>query len=176
MKTVLAHDYKYKKLVADNLQAMINKRYVEISDEEYARVNTAIESYSNAIQNAYDHLQDLAFTEPQKAKLLQDIEDLEADILKLKQNMFDTEETGFYFVDEEGNVGAKVTGSGLYAINLDGTSGSGSNVSSLNDLSDVSISSPSNGQSLLYNSTSNSWKNSTVSGGGGSVNLTVVDY
>ena len=86
MKTVLWYEYKYKKHIADNLQQMINNRYVEISDEEFARINTAIESYSEAIEQAYDNLQNIAFTEPQKSKLLEDLEKLEADILALKQN------------------------------------------------------------------------------------------
>ena len=37
----------------------------------------------------------------------------------------------------------------------------------LNDLSDVAISSPTNGQVLKYNSTSGKWENSTGGGGGG---------
>ena len=39
----------------------------------------------------------------------------------------------------------------------------------LNDLTDVTISSPSNGQVLKYNSTSQKWENATGGGGGGSV-------
>lgn len=34
-------------------------------------------------------------------------------------------------------------------------------------LSDVAVSSPANGQSLTYNSTTSKWENTTVSGGGG---------
>ena len=44
MKQVLLHEYKQKKLIADNLEKMINNRYIEISDEEYERINTAIET------------------------------------------------------------------------------------------------------------------------------------
>lgn len=38
---------------------------------------------------------------------------------------------------------------------------------SLNDFSDVIISSPSNGQALVWNSITNKWENQTVSGGSG---------
>ena len=44
----------------------------------------------------------------------------------------------------------------------------------LNDLSDVTISSVSNGQVISYNSTSGEWENSTPASGGGQPNLTVV--
>jgi hypothetical protein len=44
----------------------------------------------------------------------------------------------------------------------------------LNDLSDVTISSVSNGQVISYNSTSGEWENSTPASSGGQPNLTVV--
>ena len=60
------------------------------------------------------------------------------------------------------------TGSGRY-LKEDGTwdtpSGGGGGASALNDLSDVSLSSPSGGQVLAYNSTTNKWENYTPSGG-----------
>lgn len=37
----------------------------------------------------------------------------------------------------------------------------------LNDLTDVNINNPEDGQALVYSSNTNSWKNDTVSGGGG---------
>ena len=46
MKTVLSSDYKYKKIIADNLQDILDRRYIEISDDEYERVNNAITTYS----------------------------------------------------------------------------------------------------------------------------------
>ena len=116
MKTVLLHDYKRKKLIADNLQKMINNRYIEISDEEYERVNHAVESYSNQVQEIYDNLQDIAFTEPQKNKLLHDLEQLEADIKMLKQDTFIVENDGLYFTDDEGNVAAKLDNTGFHTI------------------------------------------------------------
>lgn len=116
MKTVLLHDYKRKKFIADNLQKMINNRYIEISDEEYDRINTAIESYSNQVQEIYDNLQDIAFTEPQKNKLLHDLEQLEADIRALKQDTFYVKESGLYFTDDEGNIAAKLDQDGLHTI------------------------------------------------------------
>ena len=125
MKTVLLHEYKQKKLIADNLQKMVNQRYIEISDAEYARINNAIQSYSESIEEIYDNLQDVSFTEPQKTKLLADIEKLEADILALKQSALYTQEDGLYFTDEDGNIGAKLDANGFQAINISG-SGEGS--------------------------------------------------
>lgn len=47
--------------------------------------------------------------------------------------------------------------------------GGGGGASSLTDLDDVNVSSPSGGQVLKYNSSSNKWENANESGGGGSV-------
>ena len=116
MKTVLLHDYKRKKIIADNLQKMINNRYIEISDEEYERINTAIESYSNQVQEIYDNLQDIAFTEPQKNKLLHDLEQLEADIRSLKQDTFLVKENGLYFTDSDGHIAATIDENGMHTI------------------------------------------------------------
>ena len=116
MKTVLLHEYKQKKFIADNLEKMINNRYIEISDEEYERVNHAVESYSNSIQEIYNELQDVAFTEQQKTKLLHDLEQLEADIKMLKQDTFIVENDGLYFTDDEGNVAAKLDNTGFHTI------------------------------------------------------------
>jgi hypothetical protein len=120
MKTVPLHEYKYKKRIADNLEEMVNKRYIEISDDEYDRINNAIQSYSESIEEIYDNLQDVSFTEPQKTKLLADIEKLEADILALKQSALYTQENGLYFTDEDGNIGAKLDSNGFEAINIGG--------------------------------------------------------
>lgn len=116
MKTVLLHEYKQKKFIADNLEKMINNRYIEISDEEYDRVNNAINSYSNSIKEIYNELQDVAFTESQKTKLLHDLEQLEADIKMLKQDTFIVENDGLYFTDDEGNVAAKLDNTGFHTI------------------------------------------------------------
>lgn len=116
MKKVLLHEYKQKKLIADNLQDMINKRYIEISDEEYERVNTAIESYSNAIQEVYDNLQIVTFSEQQRSKLLHQLDQLEADIKSLKQDIFYVEEDGLYFTDDNGNVAASLDPTGFHTI------------------------------------------------------------
>ena len=116
MKQVLLHEYKYKKRIADNLQDMINKRYIEISDEEYDRINTAVLNYSNAVQEIYDNLQDVSFTEPQKNKLLHDLEQLEADIRALKQDTFLVKENGLHFTDSEGHIAATIDENGMHTI------------------------------------------------------------
>lgn len=116
MKTVLLHEYKQKKYIADNLQRLISQRYTEISDEEFTRVNNAITTYNNAIQEIYEHLQDLTFTEAQKSQLLRDIEQLEADIRMLKQDTFFVQENGLYFTDENGYIGAQLTYNGFSSV------------------------------------------------------------
>ena len=89
MKTVNKAEYIIKKRIVDNLEEMIEQRYIEISDEEYSRINNGIDTYSNLIQEIYDHLQNITFTEQQKSELLQKIELLEADIEALKQVAYD---------------------------------------------------------------------------------------
>ena len=126
MKTVPYHEYKYKKLIADKLQNLVNKRYIEISDAEFARINNAIESYSESVEEIYDNLSTMTFTEPQKNKLLQDLEKLEADIQALKQSALYTQEDGLYFTDEDGNIGAKLDSNGFQAINISGIGEGGS--------------------------------------------------
>ena len=126
MKTVPLYEYKYKKLIADKLQNLINKRYIEISDAEFARINNAIESYSESVEEIYDNLSTMTFTEPQKNKLLQDLEKLEADILALKQSALYTQEDGLYFTDEDGNIAAKLDANGFQAINISGSGEGGS--------------------------------------------------
>lgn len=125
MKTVPLHEYKYKKLIADNLEKMVNQRYIEISDEEYERINNAIESYSTQVQEIYNDLQNVSFTEPQKNQLLLDLEKLESDIEKLKQDTIYTAEDGLYFTDENGNIAAKLDSNGLHAVNIGGSTSSG---------------------------------------------------
>ena len=116
MKTVPLHEYKYKKLIADNLEEMVNKRYIEISDEEYDRVNNAIISYSNQVQEIYDNLQDVSFTEPQKNQLLYHLEQLEADIRALKQDTFLVKENGLHFTDSDGHIAATIDENGMHTI------------------------------------------------------------
>lgn len=116
MKTVPLHEYKYKKLIADNLEEMVNKRYIEISDEEYDRINNAIISYSTQVQEIYDNLKEVSFTEQQKSQLLYHLEQLEADIKMLKQDTFIVENDGLYFTDDEGNVAAKLDNTGFHTI------------------------------------------------------------
>lgn len=116
MKKVLLHEYKKKKFIADNLQNMINNHYIEISDEEYERINNAIETYSSSIKEVYDNLQDMVFTEPQKNKLLHDIEQLEADIRSLKQDTFLVKENGLHFTDSDGHIAATINETGIHTI------------------------------------------------------------
>lgn len=116
MKTVPLHDYKYKKLIADNLQKMVNQRYIEISDEEYDRINNAVESYSTQVQEIYDNLQDISFTENQKNQLLYHLDQLEADIRALKQDTFLVKESGLHFTDSEGNIAVTIDENGMHTI------------------------------------------------------------
>lgn len=53
--------------------------------------------------------------------------------------------------------------------------GGGGGASALTDLSDVNVSSPSNGQVLKYNNSTSKWENANESGGGGTVTDVQVD-
>lgn len=53
----------------------------------------------------------------------------------------------------------------LSALGLNSAGGGGGGASSLDDLQDVNISSPTNGQALVYNATSGKWENQTIGGG-----------
>lgn len=53
----------------------------------------------------------------------------------------------------------------------DGTGGVVDSSASLADLTDTNISSPTNGQALVYNTATSKWVNGNVSGGGGDVNV-----
>ena len=53
----------------------------------------------------------------------------------------------------------------------DGTGGVVDSSASLADLTDTAISSPTNGQALVYNTATSKWVNGNVSGGGGDVNV-----
>ena len=55
-----------------------------------------------------------------------------------------------------------------------GSGGGGGGASALADLTDVSLSSPTNGQALVYNATSHKWENQTIGGGGGGGTLTSI--
>ena len=52
--------------------------------------------------------------------------------------------------------------------------GGGGGASALADLTDVALSSPTNGQALVYNATSGKWENQTIGGGGGGGTLTSI--
>lgn len=164
MKTVLLNEYKFGKAIADNLETLLSNKYTEISDEEYTRVKEAIDEYLSGSNNAKSFATSISSKE---------IIDLRNMISALKPLSYEVEEDGLYFVDEEGNIGAKIISTGLYAINL--TNNETPQVGALKDLTDVDIVSPSTGQSLIYNSTANKWKNTTVDGTI-SGDFTIIDY
>ena len=116
MKTVLLHDYRLKKRIADNLNKMIQDRYIQISDDEYNRINNAINSYSTQVQEIYDNLQDISFTEQQRSKILYQLDQLEADIRALKTDTFLVKETGLHFTDSDGNIAATIDENGMHTI------------------------------------------------------------
>jgi hypothetical protein len=66
-------------------------------------------------------------------------------------------------------VAGNVNITGNFQINGVNIGGGGGGVSNLFQLNDVSISSPSNGQALVYRSSDGKWINSTISSGGGAV-------
>ena len=96
-------------------------------------------------------------------------------ISSVKPISYDVEEDGLFFVDENGYICAKIISTGLYAINFLNGNGNSSNIGELNDLSDVNIINPQNGDSLLYNSTAQKWKNTSTTGSI-SGDFTIIDY
>lgn len=116
MKTVPLHDYKHKKLIADNLSDMINDRYIEITDEEFDRINTAITQYNEAIDEMYDHLVEVSLSEEQKSYLALRLEQLAADIRALKTDTFFVNEGGLHFTDDQGNIAATIDENGMHTI------------------------------------------------------------
>lgn len=116
MKTVPLHDYKHKKLIADNLSDMINDRYIEITDEEFDRINTAITQYNEAIDEMYDRLVEVSLSEEQKSYLALRLEQLAADIRALKTDTFFVTEEGLHFTDDQGNIAATIDENGMHTI------------------------------------------------------------
>lgn len=177
MKTLLTYKYKYKKIIADNLQRLLAIKETEISDEEYASIAEAIETYlGNAEQ---EETEENTVSYQEFLSLCEEVALLRSEIEDNTSLGFDVQEDGLYFVDEQGYIVAKITATGLYAINLDDT-GSGSSseqsVAALNDLTDVLITDPANGEALIYNSTSEKWKNTTIASGGANGDITLLDY
>ena len=136
MKTVLLHEYKTKKVIADNLQSLINRRFLDISDEEYERINDAIDEYNEAAEAEFNRLADIEAISINNAEITSKLTELETDITYLKNaTPVEVEETGLYFVDDDGYVGAKIINDGFFAINIDpNNSGSGSSSSISGDL------------------------------------------
>ena len=62
----------------------------------------------------------------------------------------------------------------LSALGLNDGGGGGGGASSLAELSDVQLTSPTNGQALVYNATSGKWENQSIGGGGGGGTLTSI--
>jgi len=125
MKTVLLHEYNAKKILADNITLLTgNSRYKNISDAEFERINNAIDTYTQSAQTEFDHLHDIGQIEQQNGELSSRVTQLESLITNFHSNdIIEVEEDGFYFIDEEGNIGAMITSGGVYAINLNNSGG-----------------------------------------------------
>ena len=80
---------------------------------------------------------------------------------------------------ESGRVPAPTPSDSEKYLKGDGTwdtpSGGGGGSSTLSGLTDVDLSSPTNGQVLKYNSTTQKWENANESGGGGGTSIIVVE-
>ena len=85
------------------------------------------------------------------------------------------EQTGYvtsttYSIDSIQVMGGLWTESYLSALGQNSSGGGGGGgASSLNDLVDVNISSPTNGQALVYNHSTGKWENGTIQASGGTV-------
>ena len=128
MKTVLLHEYNAKKVLADNISILSgSSRYKNISDAEFTRINNAIDTYVQSARAEFDQLHDIGQIESQggtDANTLSRLEQLETAITNFHSNdIIEVEEDGFYFIDEAGNIGAMITGTGFYAINSNNSGG-----------------------------------------------------
>ena len=125
MKTVLLHEYNAKKILADNITLLTNNsRYKNISDAEFERINNAIDTYTQSAQTEFDHLHDIGQIEQQNGELSSRVTQLESLITNFHSNdIIEVEEDGFYFIDDEGHIGAMITSGGIYAINLNNSGG-----------------------------------------------------
>ena len=140
MKTVLLHEYKTKKVIADNLQSLINKRFLDISDEEFTRINDAIDDYNEAAETEFNHLNEINAINANTTEINNRLTQLELDLESLKDaTPVEVEETGLYFVDDDGYVGAKITNEGFFAINLDPTNNGGNGGSSSSISGDLTV-------------------------------------
>ena len=125
MKTVLLHEYNAKKILADNITLLTNNsRYKNIPDAEFERINNAIDTYTQSAQTEFDHLHDIGQIEQQNGELSSRVTQLESLITNFHSNdIIEVEEDGFYFIDDEGYIGAMITNGGIYAINLNNSGG-----------------------------------------------------
>lgn len=132
MKTVLLHEYNAKKILADNITLLTNNsRYKNISDAEFERINNAIDTYTQSAQTEFDHLHDIGQIEQQNSELSSRVTQLESLITNFHDNdIIEVEEDGFYFIDEDGNIGAMINNTGFYSINLNNTGNGGSSTPS----------------------------------------------
>lgn len=73
------------------------------------------------------------------------------------------------------STGAVGTSGQVLTSTVTGTAWAAGGGGTLASLSDVTVSSPTNGQALLYNSTSGKWQNTTLSGGGGGTLAALTD-
>lgn len=87
--------------------------------------------------------------------------------------VWDTTNNAFKVVNRDGVTPASFYATGSVSALGFAAGGGGGGATALTDLVDVAISSPANGQVLMYNSTTGKWYNGTVQGGGG--NITILD-
>ena len=90
MKIVSKSDYYIKKHIADNLEDVISSKFIEISDEEFDRINTAIISYNEQVSELQEELAMIDFTPEQKTELFNRLDQLAADIEALRQVAYDS--------------------------------------------------------------------------------------
>lgn len=87
----------------------------------------------------------------------------------------DASKAVFFIGVGSNNVKITVTSAGALNADVYEYAGGAGGVSDLDDLSDVDLDNPTNGQVLKYNSTTEKWENADESGGGGSADYQIID-
>lgn len=90
MVTVNKSEYVLYKHIADNIDKCINNKFIEISEEEYDRINDALSRYNAVISNISQNFIYMYMTTENKNLFLEKIEQLEQAVNELKAVAYDS--------------------------------------------------------------------------------------
>ena len=90
MVTVNKSEYTLYKRIADNIDERINNKFIEISEEEYDRINDALSRYNETISNISQSFIYMYMTTENKNLFLEKIAQLEQAVNELKAVAYDS--------------------------------------------------------------------------------------